>query len=48
VLEELWNEVCDIVEEAVIKTNSPKKWKKANGYLRRACKYLRKKREGKG
>ena len=29
--EELWSEVCDIVEEAVIKTiPKKKKWKKAN------------------
>ena len=41
--EELWTEVCDIVQEAVIKTiPKKKKCKKANGCLRRPCKYLRK------
>ena len=32
--EELWTEVCNIVQEAVIKT-IPKKMKSKNGYLRR-------------
>ena len=37
--EELWTEVCDIVQEAMIKT-TPKKKKsnKQNGYLRRPYK----------
>ena len=41
--EELWTEVCDIVEEAVIKT-IPKKRnaKRQNGCVRRPYKYLRK------
>ena len=39
VLEELWTEVCDIVQEAVIKTiPKKKKFKKQNGCLRRAYK----------
>ena len=34
--EELWTEICDIVQEAVIKTiPKKKKCKKANGCLRR-------------
>ena len=34
--EELWMEVRDIVQEAVIKTiPKKKKWKRQNGYLRR-------------
>ena len=37
--EELWMEVCDIVQEAVIKTiTKKKKCKKANGCLRRPYK----------
>ena len=37
--EELWTEVCDIVQEAIIKTISKKKkGKKANGCLRRPYK----------
>ena len=37
--EELWVEVCDIVEEAVIKTTpKKKKCKRQNGCLRRPCK----------
>ena len=39
--EELWTEVCYMVQEAVIKIISKKKKrKKANGYLRRPYKYL--------
>jgi len=39
VLEEIQREVCDIVEEAVIKTiPRKKKCKKANNYLRRPYK----------
>ena len=33
--EEVWIEVCDIVQEAVIKIIPKKKCKKANGCLRR-------------
>ena len=41
--EELWMEVCDIVQEAVIKTiPKQKKCKKVNGCLRRSYKQLRK------
>ena len=41
--EELWMEVRDIVQEAVIKTiPKQKKCKKANGCLRRSYKQLRK------
>ena len=36
--EEPWTEVCDIVQEAVIKRNA----KKQNGCLRRSYRYLRK------
>ena len=39
--EELWMEVCDIVQEAVIKTIPKKrKCKKANGCLKRPYKQL--------
>ena len=42
--EELWTEVHDIAQEAVIKTIPPKKRnaKRQNSCLRRPCKYLRK------
>ena len=41
VSEELWTEVCDILQEAVIKTISKKKkCKKQNGCLRRPYKEL--------
>ena len=41
VLEEVWMEVCDTVQEAVIKTiPKKKKWKKANGCVRRPYKQL--------
>ena len=41
VLEELWMEIHDIVQEAVIKTfPKKKKCKKANGYLRKPYKQL--------
>ena len=41
--EKLWTEVCDIVQEAVIKTISPKKkCKRQNSCLRRPYKELRK------
>ena len=36
--EELWTKVCDIVQEAVIKTISKKKAKRQNGCLRRPYK----------
>ena len=43
--EELWTEVCDIVQEAVIKTlgikTSPRK-RRQNGHLMSLYKYLRK------
>ena len=41
--EELWMEVCDIVQETGIKTiPKKKKWKMQNGCLRRPYKWLRK------
>ena len=41
--EELWIEVCDIAQKAVIKTIPKKKrCKRQNGCLRRPCKWLRK------
>ena len=41
--DELWNEVCDIVQETGIKTiPMEKKFKKQNGYLGRPYKQLRK------
>ena len=47
--EELWTEVHDIVQEAVIKTIPEKKnAKRQNGYLRRPYKYLGKEDTGKG
>ena len=47
--EELWTEVHDIVQEAVIKTIPEKKnAKRQNGYLRRPYKYLRKEDTGRG
>ena len=41
---ELWTEVCDIVQEAVIETipKGEKNAKRQNGCLRRPYKYLRK------
>ena len=42
---ELWTEVHDTVQEAVIKTIAKKKkplQKRQNGYLRGPCKWLRK------
>ena len=40
---EIWTEVCDIVQEAVIKTIPQKrKAERQNGCLRRPCKWLRK------
>ena len=39
--DELWTEVCDIVQEIGIKTiPMEKNAKKQNGYLRRSYKYL--------
>ena len=47
--EELWTEVRDTVQEAVIKTiPMEKKWKRQNGCLRRPYKQLRKEEKGKG
>ena len=45
--EELWTEVCDIVQEAVIKTIS-KKCKKAKWLSEEALKIAEKRREAKG
>ena len=46
--EELWTEVCDIVQGAVIKTiPKKKKYKKAKWLSRRLYKYLRKKEKQK-
>ena len=45
--EELWTEVSDSVQEAVIKP-IPKKKKCKDGCLRRAYKWLKKRREDKG
>ena len=47
--EELWTEVCDIVQEAVIKTIPKKRRaKRQNGCLRRPYKQIRKAEEAKG
>ena len=47
--EELWTEVHDIVQEAVIKTiPKKKKCKRQNGCLRRTYKWLRKEDKQKG
>jgi len=44
--EKLWTEICDIVQEAVIKTiPKKKKCRKQNACLRRPCKQLRKKKK---
>ena len=49
VAEELWTEVCDIVQEAVIKTISKKKkYKKANWLSEEALQIAEKRREVKG
>ena len=43
VSEDLWLQICDIVQEAVIKTiPKKKKCKRQNGCLKRPYKYLRK------
>ena len=48
VLEELWREVCDIVQKAVIKTNpKKKKGKKAKWLSEEALQIAEKRREGK-
>ena len=48
-LEELWTEVCNIVQEAVIKTIlKKKKYKKANWLSEEALKIAEKRREAKG
>ena len=47
--EELWMEVCDIVQEAVIKTiPKKKKWKKAKWLSEEALQIAEKRREAKG
>ena len=47
--EELWSEVCDIVEEAVIKTiPKKKKWKKAKWLSGEALQIAEKRKESKG
>ena len=44
--EELWMEVCDILQEAVIKTvPKKKKCKRQNGCLRKPYKQLRKEKK---
>ena len=49
VLEELWKEVCDIVQEAVIKTNpKKKKCKKAKWLSEEALQTAEKRKEVKG
>ena len=47
--EDLWMEVCDIVQEAVIKTiPKRKKWKKAKWLSEEALQIAEKRREKKG
>ena len=47
--EELWTEVCDIVQEAGIKTiPKKKKWKKAKWFSEEALQIVEKRREVKG
>ena len=47
--EELWTEVCDIVQEAVIKTiPKEKKYKKAKWLSEKALQIAEKRREAKG
>ena len=47
--EELWTEVCDIVQEAVIKTiHKKKKFKKAKWLSEEALQIAMKRREAKG
>ena len=47
--EELWTDVCDIVQEAVIKTiPKKKKWKKAKWLSEEALQIAMKRREVKG
>ena len=47
--EELWTEVCDIVQEAVMKTTpKKKKLKKAKGLSEEALQIVEKRREAKG
>ena len=47
--EELWMRVCDIVQEAVIKTiHKKKKCKKAKGWPEEALQIAEKRREAKG
>ena len=46
--EELWTEVCDIVQEAVIKIPKKKKCKKAKWLSKEALQVAEKRREAKG
>ena len=47
--EDLWMEVCDIVQEAVIKTiPKRKKWKKAKWLSEEALQIAEKRKEAKG
>ena len=46
--EELWTEVCNIVQGAVVKTISKKKCKKAKGLSEEALQITEKRREAKG
>ena len=47
--EELWMEICDIIQEAVIKTiPKKKKWKKARWLSEEALQIAEKRREAKG
>ena len=48
VTEELWMEVCDIVQEAVIKTMKKKKCKKAKWRSEEGLQIVEKRREAKG
>ena len=47
--EELWMEVCDIIQEAVIKTTpKKKKWKKAKCLSEKVLQIAEERREAKG
>ena len=46
--EELWTEVCDVIQEVVIKTVPNKKCKKAKRLSEEALKIAEKRREAKG
>ena len=47
-IEELWTEVCDIVQEAVIKTISKKRCKKAKWLSKEDLQIAERRREAKG